>query len=133
MGYSCVVVILFNMSLYKSAFSDYFFGKPVFHLFVFCVFCLLCFEFDVIFKILYNIFAIIVYIGSKCSIILFSVYKNYKNVTTVLSKTSFWRGFEGVWTIAPWMIAPHGLLPPGQLPPREVAPRIISPDNCFRG
>ena len=48
--YSCVVIILFNTGLQKSAFSSDSFGKLVFSSFwAFYVFCLLCFEFDVSF------------------------------------------------------------------------------------
>ena len=48
MHYSCVVIILFNTDLYKSAFPTYSFKNLVFDLSVFCIFCLLCFEFGVI-------------------------------------------------------------------------------------
>ena len=49
--YSCVVIILLNTGLYKSAFSTNSFRKLIFclsALFV-CVFCLLCVDFDLIF------------------------------------------------------------------------------------
>ena len=50
--YSCVVIILFNMGLYKSVFSMDSFGKLVFLSFrAFCVFRLLCIEFNLIFLI----------------------------------------------------------------------------------
>ena len=48
MHYSLVVIILFNTDLYKSAFPTYSFKNLVFDLSVFCIFCLLCFEFGVI-------------------------------------------------------------------------------------
>ena len=41
--------MLFNTVLYKSVFSTYSFKKLFFHLSVFYLFCLYCFEFDVIF------------------------------------------------------------------------------------
>ena len=40
--YSCVVIVLFNTSLYRSAFSTVSFGKLFFK--SFCVFCVFCFE-----------------------------------------------------------------------------------------
>ena len=46
--YSCVVIILFNSGLYKSAFFTDSFGKLVF-LCTFCVFYLFCVELDAIF------------------------------------------------------------------------------------
>ena len=49
MHYSCVVIILFNMDLFKSAFSTYSFKNLAFRLPVFFIFCLFCFELDVIF------------------------------------------------------------------------------------
>ena len=70
MPFSCVVIILFNAGLNNSAFSAYFFTE-VFRLSVFYFFCLLCFEFEVI-DFLDNICVIIVYIGTKYSVILFS-------------------------------------------------------------
>ena len=59
--YSCVVIILFNMDLYKSAFSIYTFLKLVFCLYVICNFHRL---------------KIIFYIGIKYSLILFSLCLN---------------------------------------------------------
>ena len=50
MQYSCVVIIFFNMDLYKSVFPTYSFQNLVYRLFVFCIFHLFCFELDVIFK-----------------------------------------------------------------------------------
>ena len=51
MHYSCVSIILFNTDLYMSTFSTYFLKNLFFFsLSVFRVFCLFCFEFDVIFK-----------------------------------------------------------------------------------
>ena len=49
---SCMVIIFFNTDLRKSAFTIYSFKKLVFRLFVFYVFCLFCFEFDVAYSIL---------------------------------------------------------------------------------
>ena len=54
-------------------FSNYFLKKLVFCLSVFRVLCLFCLEFDVIFAdFLYNICVNIVYIGTKCSVVLIS-------------------------------------------------------------
>ena len=60
-----------HKDVYKSAFPKYSFTKLVFSLSVFCVFCL-CLEFEVIFTNFYSIFLIIIYIGTKYSVILFS-------------------------------------------------------------
>ena len=63
----CVVIILFNTGLYKSAFATYLFGKLV--VLSFCAFCayFFCREFDVIFLHFYNIYIIIVYVlGVRC-------------------------------------------------------------------
>ena len=49
---SCMVIIFFNTDLRKSAFTIYSFKKLVFRLFVFYVFCLFYFEFDVTYSIL---------------------------------------------------------------------------------
>ena len=49
MHYSCVVIILVNTGLYKSAFPTYSFENLVFRLSVFCIFYFFCFELDVIF------------------------------------------------------------------------------------
>ena len=49
---SCMVIIFFNTDLRKSAFTIYSFKKLVFRLFVFNVFCLFYFEFDVAYSIL---------------------------------------------------------------------------------
>ena len=63
---SCVVITLFNTDLCKSAFSTYSFKKLVFPLSVFHLFCLFCFELNVIFgDILCNMCVIIVYTGAK--------------------------------------------------------------------
>ena len=63
MHFSCMVIILFNTDLRKSAFTIYSFKKVVFRLFVFYVFCLFYFEFYIIFgDILINICGIIIYI-----------------------------------------------------------------------
>ena len=43
MLYSSVVIVLFNVELYKSAFSTYSFKKQAFHLSELCVFCIFCF------------------------------------------------------------------------------------------
>ena len=60
-----VVLVLLKADLYKSIFSTHSFEKLVFHLF--------CFEFDVMFvDFFYNICVIIVYIGTKFFLILFS-------------------------------------------------------------
>ena len=68
MHYSCVVIIFFSMGLYKSAFSNYFFGETpflflsvlVFHFPIFIIFLknfpVLCFEFNVISKDLITLF-----------------------------------------------------------------------------
>ena len=64
--------------------------KLVFCFSVFCVFCLICFELAVIFIDFYNIFIIIIYIGNKCSVILFSPKVIMK---TVLVKTCFQRSY----------------------------------------
>ena len=49
MDYSCVVIILFNMSLYKSAFSTYSFGKLVFQHSVFSALPALFFGLNIVF------------------------------------------------------------------------------------
>ena len=69
--YSRVVIILFNLGLYKFAFSIYSLEKLVFLSFwVFFYFLLVVyFKFDIIFKrCVYH---------TRCSVILFSLYKNY--------------------------------------------------------
>ena len=76
MHFSCVVIILFNAEvtiLLKSAFFViHSFKKLVFRLSAFYVFCLFCFELDIILvNFLYNICVVIVYIDTKCSVILF--------------------------------------------------------------
>ena len=70
MHYSCMVIILFTPGLDKSIFSTYNFKNLDFRLFMFCVFCLCCFEVKVTF-IFFNICIIIAYIGTKGSLILF--------------------------------------------------------------
>ena len=87
MHYSCVVIILFITDLYKFTISTYYFEKTSF---LFCVFCLICFELAVIFIDFYNIFIIIIYKGNKCSVILFSPKVIMK---TVLVKTCFQRSY----------------------------------------
>ena len=47
MHYFCAIITLFIMDLYKSAFPTYSFKKRSF--FVFCIFCLVWFELEVIF------------------------------------------------------------------------------------
>ena len=70
---SIVVIILLDTDLYQSAFSVYSFKKLVFRLSVFFVFYLFCFEFDFIFgHFSDNICVIIVDIGTKSSVVLFS-------------------------------------------------------------
>ena len=49
MYYSCVVIILLNTELYKSAFPIYSFKNLILRLSVFCIIRLYCFELDVIF------------------------------------------------------------------------------------
>ena len=44
MNYFCVVIFLLITDLYKSAFSTCSFKKTLSFLFVFCVFCLICFK-----------------------------------------------------------------------------------------
>ena len=48
--YSCVVIIFSSTGISKSAFSTYYFGILVFYLSVFCVFCNMRFEFDVLYN-----------------------------------------------------------------------------------
>ena len=71
--YSWVVIILFNMCLYKSVFSTYSFWKLVFCLsavFVFPAYS----EFDLILINFYNICTIIIYIvGVRYSVFMFSL------------------------------------------------------------
>ena len=70
---SCVVIIFFNMDLSKSVFFTYSFRKLVFRLSVFYDFFLLYFEFNVILvDLVCNIYVIIVYIGTKYSVVLIS-------------------------------------------------------------
>ena len=59
--YSCVVIILFNKGLYKSAFCTYSFEKLVFCLSTKTVFST-CSEFDEIFINFYDICLVIIYI-----------------------------------------------------------------------
>ena len=154
MGYSCVVVILFNMSLYKSAFSGYFFEKPVFHLFVFCVFCLLCFEFDVIFKQYYITFLQSLFISVPnaplfCfqfikAFFFFSIREKLWKLSNRIIKNMF---LERLWgcldncprrIITPRTITPGGSCSPDNFP-GQLLPKIIAPgqlpleDNCPRG
>ena len=73
---SCAVIILFNAEviiLLNSAFSViHSFKKLVFRLSAFYVFCFFCFELDItLVNFLYNICVVIVYIDTKCSVILF--------------------------------------------------------------
>ena len=69
MHYSCMVIILFTLGLDKSTFSTYNFKNLDFRLSMFCVFCLCCFEVRVTLTF-FNIYVIIVYIGTKGSLIL---------------------------------------------------------------
>ena len=79
---SCVVIILFNTDFF---FFIYSFIKLVSRLFVFCVFFLLCFEFNMVFI---DFCVIIVYKGNNYSVVLFTLnYLQKHNV--VLEKTCF--------------------------------------------
>ena len=86
---SCMVIIFFNTDLRKSAFTIYSFKKLVFRLFVFCFLsilfrircCLFYFELYIIFAdFLINICAIIIYIGTKCSVILSPLWINFEDI-----------------------------------------------------
>ena len=85
--YSCVVIILFHMSLYKSAFSTDSFGKLVFC--IFALFALCGIRCDL--HKLYNICTIIAYIaGDRYSVSLFSKEIRVTNIwiRTHLKKVS---------------------------------------------
>ena len=107
MHQSFMVIFLFTTNLFKSAFFTYTFKKLVFffsfsvlHFFVY----LLCFEFSVTFRFCICSF---VYIGTKWSLISFSLYMNHKHSYTCdhninylqkhknrVIKTYFQRGLE---------------------------------------
>ena len=53
--YSCAVIILFNTSLYGSIFSGYFLKTSFLPV---CIFCFLCFSFDVIFLEFIQVFVL---------------------------------------------------------------------------
>ena len=70
--YSCVVIIVFNTGLYKSAFSLYFSRKLVLRLCMFSVFSIRSHLYR-----LYNICIIFDYIGVRWSVTLVLLYKSY--------------------------------------------------------
>ena len=73
--YLCGVIILFNTSLDKSAFSTYSFGKLVFRLSAFSMFPSCSVFLFHLRQFYYNIYIIFVFIGVSYSMILFSLYK----------------------------------------------------------
>ena len=95
MHYPCVVIVLFNTDLCRSAFSTISFGKLVFRLsFVFFILNKIFWIQDI------KISVINIWKGPNCRVILFSLYKNspYKYQTIykryIVWKTCFQTGFE---------------------------------------
>ena len=91
MHYSCVVIILFKMGLYKSVLSIYFFGELVFCLSVLFVFST-CFKSDVIFINFCNICIVIIYIaGVRYSVFLFPfITSDLNNLWEQIHITKIW-------------------------------------------
>ena len=89
--YSCVVIILFHTSLYKSAFSTDSFGKLVFC--IFALFALCGIRCDL--HKLYNICTIIAYIvGDMYSAFLFSLISKKRSASQTFEFKHIWRKFQ---------------------------------------
>ena len=90
--YSCVLIILFNKDLDKSAFLTFTYKKLVFHLSVFFDCSVIQFHLHK----LYNIYMIIVYVGISSSVVLLSFFKKqfvkkiscYENLIIALDNSS---------------------------------------------